>query len=113
MWILLAFNQHSCMRIVLSGRAAEKFNKAFGDNCGRCSGDFTTWKSRSLAVNATDKAFIDKLPESHRVTERKVFDLRNARLASKDSISFYTSGKKPLDTIDVGGERTRILYLLR
>jgi nicotinamidase/pyrazinamidase len=113
MWILSSIVIWSCIGIVLSGRAAEKFNKGIGVIVVDVQGDFTTWKNGSLAVNATDKAFIDKLQKATESLKEKGYSIYATQdWHPKDSISFYTShaGKKPLDTIDVGGEKTQILW---
>jgi nicotinamidase/pyrazinamidase len=112
-WILFIIAIWSCVGLVLSAQAAEKPNKGIGVIVVDVQGDFTTWKNGSLAVNGTDKAFIDKLQKATESLKEKGYLIYATQdWHPKDSISFYTShaGKKPLDTVDVGGGRTQIQW---
>ncbi len=75
-------------------------------------GDFTEWKEGSLAVNGTDKAFVEKLQnatESLKKQGCKIYATLDWH--PKDHISFFTNhhNKKPLDVVTIEG-RTQILW---
>lgn len=75
-------------------------------------GDFTTWKSGSLAVEGTDKAFVEKVEKATITLKEKGYPI----FATQDwhpaeHVSFYTnhSGKKPFEAIQLEG-RTQVLW---
>ncbi len=75
-------------------------------------GDFTTWKKGSLAVEGTDKAFIDKVKKATAALKKKgcvMFATQDWHPA--DHISFFTnhSGKKAFEVIQIDG-RTQVLW---
>jgi nicotinamidase/pyrazinamidase len=75
-------------------------------------GDFTVWKEGSLAVNGTDKAFIEKIQKATEILSRegyRIFGTQDWHPA--DHISFYTNhpGKKAFEVIKIG-ERTQVLW---
>lgn len=75
-------------------------------------GDFTTWKKGSLAVEGTDKAFVDKVQKVTEALAGKgylIFGTQDWHPA--DHISFYTNhaGKKPFEAIRIEG-RTQVLW---
>jgi nicotinamidase/pyrazinamidase len=75
-------------------------------------GDFTTWKKGSLAVEGTDKAFIDKVKKATAELKKKgyvMFATQDWHPA--DHISFFSNhpGKKAFDVIQIDG-RTQVLW---
>ena len=75
-------------------------------------GDFTTWKNGSLAVEGTDKNFVDKVQKTTQELSTKgypIFATQDWHPA--DHISFYTnhSGKKPFEAIKIE-DRTQVLW---
>jgi len=75
-------------------------------------GDFTTYKNGSLAVDGTDKAFVDKVQKSTEALSAKgylIFGTQDWHPA--DHISFYSnhSGKKPFEAIQIE-DRTQVLW---
>jgi nicotinamidase/pyrazinamidase len=75
-------------------------------------GDFTTYKNGSLAVEGTDKAFVDKVQKSTEELSAKgylIFGTQDWHPA--DHISFFSnhSGKKPFEAIQIDG-RTQVLW---
>ena len=75
-------------------------------------GDFTTWKEGSLAVNGTDKAFVEKVQKATETLSGEgylIFGTQDWHPA--DHISFYTNhpGKKAFEVIKIG-ERTQVLW---
>ena len=75
-------------------------------------GDFTTWKNGSLAVNGTDKAFIDKIEKATADLKKKGYKIyATMDWHPEKHISFFTNhqDKKPLDVITVDG-RTQVLW---
>ena len=75
-------------------------------------GDFTEWKSGSLAVNGTDKAFVEKVQKTTQALSEKgylVFATQDCHPA--DHVSFYTNhaGKKAFEVIKIDG-RTQVLW---
>ncbi|WP_300460176.1 bifunctional nicotinamidase/pyrazinamidase [Desulfobacula sp.] len=75
-------------------------------------GDFTTWKNGSLAVNGSDKAFVDKVKAATRALSEKgylIFATQDWHPA--DHMSFFSNhpGKKPFEVIQVDG-RTQVLW---
>jgi nicotinamidase/pyrazinamidase len=112
-WLFSIISIWLCLGLILSAGAAEKSNKGIGVIVVDVQGDFTTWKNGSLAVNGTDKAFIDKLQKATESLKEKGYLIYATQdWHPKDSISFFNSheGKKPLETIGVGGGRIQILW---
>ncbi|MBW1689836.1 MAG: bifunctional nicotinamidase/pyrazinamidase [Deltaproteobacteria bacterium] len=75
-------------------------------------GDFTTLKKGSLAVNGTDKAFIDKVRKATETLSREGYPIFATQdWHPGDHISFYTNhaGKKAFDVINIEG-RTQVLW---
>ena len=75
-------------------------------------GDFTTWKKGSLAVNGTDKAFVDKVEKATKDLSGKgliIFGTQDWHPA--DHVSFFTNhdGKKPFELIKIEG-RPQVLW---
>lgn len=75
-------------------------------------GDFTTLKKGSLAVNDTDKDFVDKVAKATETLKKKgylIFATQDWH--PKDHISFFTNheGKKPFEAIKIG-DRTQVLW---
>jgi nicotinamidase/pyrazinamidase len=75
-------------------------------------GDFTVWKEGSLAVNGTDKAFVEKIRKATETLSGAgylIFGTQDWHPA--DHISFYTNhpGKKAFEVIKIG-ERTQVLW---
>jgi nicotinamidase/pyrazinamidase len=75
-------------------------------------GDFTTWKEGSLAVNGTDRAFVEKVRKATETLSREgylIFGTQDWHPANH--ISFYTNhpGKKVFEVIKIG-ERTQVLW---
>lgn len=69
-------------------------------------GDFTFWKEGALAVDGTDKAYIDSVRDATRRLHRSGYPVYACQdWHPPDHISFYTnhSGKKPFDIISVHG----------
>ena len=75
-------------------------------------GDFTTWKNGSLAVNGTDKAFVEKLQKATEALKKKGCAIYATQdWHPKDHVSFFSShsGKKALDVVTIAG-RTQVLW---
>jgi nicotinamidase/pyrazinamidase len=75
-------------------------------------GDFTVWMNGSLAVDGTDKAFVEKLQKATEAFKGKGHPIYATQdWHPKDHVSFYTSheGKKPLDVVTIAG-RTQVLW---
>ena len=75
-------------------------------------GDFTKWKNGSLAVNGTDKAFVDKVGEATKALSKKgylIFATQDWHPG--DHVSFFSNhpGKKPFEVIKIE-ERTQVLW---
>jgi nicotinamidase/pyrazinamidase len=75
-------------------------------------GDFTTWKNGSLAVDGTDRAFVEKVQKATEALSGKgylIFGTQDWHPA--DHISFYTNhpGKKAFEVIKIE-ERTQVLW---
>jgi nicotinamidase/pyrazinamidase len=75
-------------------------------------GDFTTYKSGSLAVDGTDKAFIDKVQKTTAKLSAKGYPIFGTQdWHPEDHVSFFTNhaGQKPFETIKIEG-RTQVLW---
>jgi nicotinamidase/pyrazinamidase len=75
-------------------------------------GDFTTWKKGSLAVNGTDKAFVDKVEEATKTLSKQGYTIFGTQdWHPADHVSFFTNheGKKPFEAIQIEG-RTQVLW---
>jgi len=75
-------------------------------------GDFTTLKKGSLAVDGTDKAFVDEVQKATRTLSKKgflIFATQDWHPA--DHVSFYTNhpGKKAFEAIKIE-DRTQVLW---
>ena len=75
-------------------------------------GDFTLWKSGSLAVPGSDEAYVKKVEEVTRCLKRAgllIFGSQDWH--PTEHISFYTNhpGKKPFETIQID-DRTQVLW---
>ncbi len=75
-------------------------------------GDFTTMKKGSLAVNGTDKAFVDKVAKATETLAKKGHPVYATQdWHPKDHVSFFSNheGKKPFEAIKIE-ERTQVLW---
>jgi nicotinamidase/pyrazinamidase len=75
-------------------------------------GDFTIWKNGSLAVNGTDKAFVEKLQKATEAFKKKGHPIYATQdWHPKDHVSFFTNheGRKPLEVVTIAG-RTQVLW---
>jgi nicotinamidase/pyrazinamidase len=75
-------------------------------------GDFTLWKSGSLAVPGSDEAYVKKVEEVTRCLKRAGFLIFGSQdWHPMEHISFYTNhpGKKPFETIQIDN-RTQVLW---
>ena len=75
-------------------------------------GDFTTMKKGSLAVNGTDKAFVDKVAKATDTLSKKGHPVYATQdWHPKDHVSFFSNheGKKPFEAIKIE-ERTQVLW---
>jgi nicotinamidase/pyrazinamidase len=75
-------------------------------------GDFTVWKNGSLAVNGTDKAFVDKLQRATAAFKKEGHPIYATQdWHPKGHVSFFTNhkGKKPLDVVRIA-DRTQVLW---
>jgi nicotinamidase/pyrazinamidase len=75
-------------------------------------GDFTTYMNGSLAVEGSDKAFVDKVQKSTVILKDKgylIFGTQDWHPA--DHVSFFSNhaGKKPFEVIQIEG-RTQVLW---
>jgi nicotinamidase/pyrazinamidase len=75
-------------------------------------GDFTTWKSGSLAVAETDRSFVEEVEKATIALSKKgyrIFGTQDWHPARH--ISFYTNheGKKPFETVMIEG-RPQVLW---
>ena len=75
-------------------------------------GDFTTYKNGSLAVEGTDKAFVNKVQKVTQELSAKGYPIFGTQdWHPADHISFFSnhSGKKPFEAIQIEG-RTQVLW---
>ncbi|MDQ7784949.1 MAG: bifunctional nicotinamidase/pyrazinamidase [Desulfomonilaceae bacterium] len=75
-------------------------------------GDFTTLNNGSLAVEGTDKAYVDKVAKATEALKNKGYPVFATQdWHPEDHISFYTNhpGKKPFEAIKID-ERTQVLW---
>jgi len=75
-------------------------------------GDFTLWKSGSLAVPGSDEAYVKKVEEVTRCLKRAGFLIFGSQdWHPMEHVSFYTNhpGKKPFETIQID-DRTQVLW---
>lgn len=98
----------SLLTVASSGLAQQQIGVIVVD----LQGDFTKLKNGSLAVNGTDKAYVDKVAKATEALKKKghpVFATQDWH--PKDHVSFYTNhkGKKPFETIKIDG-RTQVLW---
>jgi nicotinamidase/pyrazinamidase len=71
-------------------------------------GDFTTWKKGALAVEGTDRAYVEQVRQATESLRRKgcpIFATQDWHPA--DHISFFTShpGRKPFEVIEAAGKK--------
>jgi nicotinamidase/pyrazinamidase len=75
-------------------------------------GDFTVWKNGSLAVDGTDKAFVENLQKATEAFKKEGHPIYATQdWHPQDHVSFFTNheGKKPLDVVTIAG-RTQVLW---
>lgn len=75
-------------------------------------GDFTKWKEGSLAVEGSDKAFVDKVEKATQSLSEKGYPIFGTQdWHPEDHVSFFTNhaGKKPFEAIEIEG-RTQVLW---
>ncbi len=75
-------------------------------------GDFATYKSGSLAVDGTDKVFIDKVQKATVELSEKGYPIFGTQdWHPENHVSFFTNheGKKPFDVIKIE-DRTQVLW---
>jgi nicotinamidase/pyrazinamidase len=75
-------------------------------------GDFTTWKKGSLAVNGTDRHYVDKVQEAtQKFHEEGCLIFATQDWHPADHVSFFTnhSGAEPFEVIEIDG-RTQVLW---
>ncbi len=75
-------------------------------------GDFTKWKQGSLAVPGSDKGYVNSVEKAtQRLKDIGVLIFGTQDWHTPDHVSFATShpGKKPFETIMIGGE-TQVLW---
>lgn len=75
-------------------------------------GDFTKWKEGSLAVEGSDKAFVDKVQKATQSLSEKGYPIFGTQdWHPEDHVSFFTNhaGKKPFEAIEIEG-RTQVLW---
>ena len=101
-----------CAMPALTFAALKKSRPKIGVIVVDVQGDFTAARDGSLAVEGTDRAFIDKIEKATATLSRKghlIFATQDWH--PPDHVSFYTnhSGTKPFDVIQVNG-RTQVLW---
>ena len=75
-------------------------------------GDFTTYKSGSLAVDGTDEAFVDKVQKATAELSKRGYPIFGTQdWHPEEHISFFTNhaGQKPFEAINIEG-RTQVLW---
>ena len=75
-------------------------------------GDFTTYKSGSLAVNGTDEAFVEKVKAATKALSEKGYSIYATQdWHPADHVSFFSNheGKKPFELIQIEG-RPQVLW---
>ena len=75
-------------------------------------GDFTTYKNGSLAVNGSDKAYVDKVQKATQELSAKGYMIFGTQdWHPENHISFYSNhaGKKPFEAVQIEG-RTQVLW---
>ena len=75
-------------------------------------GDFTNYKSGSLAVDGTDKVFIDKVQKATAELSTRGYPIFGTQDWHPEAhVSFFTNhaGKKPFEAINIEG-RTQVLW---
>lgn len=75
-------------------------------------GDFTVWKNGSLAVDGTDKAFVENLQKATEAFKKDGYPIYATQdWHPRDHVSFFTNhqGKQPLDVVTIAG-RTQVLW---
>jgi nicotinamidase/pyrazinamidase len=75
-------------------------------------GDFTVWKNGPLAVDGTDKAFVENLQKATEAFKKKGHPIYATQdWHPQNHVSFFTNheGKQPLDVVTIAG-RTQVLW---
>ncbi|MFH1115290.1 MAG: bifunctional nicotinamidase/pyrazinamidase [Pseudomonadota bacterium] len=75
-------------------------------------GDFTTMKQGSLAVEGTDKAFVEKTAKATEALKKQGYPVFATQdWHPKDHVSFFSNheGKKPFEVIEIDG-RKQVLW---
>jgi len=75
-------------------------------------GDFTTYKNGSLAVNGSDKAYVDKVQKATQELSAKGYMIFGTQdWHPENHVSFYSNhaGKKPFEAVQIEG-RTQVLW---
>lgn len=75
--------------------------------------DFTTWKNGSLAVQGTDKVFVEKIQKAtESLKERGYHIYATMDWHPEGHVSFFTTfpGKKMLDVVETPNGRTQVLW---
>ena len=75
-------------------------------------GDFTTYKSGSLAVDGTDKAFVEKVEKATVMLSEKGYPIFGTQdWHPENHVSFFSNhkGKKPFEAIQIE-DRTQVLW---
>lgn len=75
-------------------------------------GDFTVWKNGSLAVDGTDKDFVENLQKATEAFKKDGYPIYATQdWHPRDHVSFFTNhqGKQPLDVVTIAG-RTQVLW---
>lgn len=75
-------------------------------------GDFTTWKSGSLAVEGADQAFVQRVQEATAALAEKGYTIFGTQdWHPAEHVSFFTNheGKKPFEAISIDN-RTQVLW---
>ncbi len=96
------------MTIPTNATAGEKMGVIVVD----MQGDFTTYKKGSLAVEGSDKAFVDKVEKATMTLKNKGYLIFGTQdWHPTDHVSFYSNhaGKKPFESIQIEG-RIQVLW---
>lgn len=96
------------MAIATNATAGEKIGVIVVD----MQGDFTTYKKGSLAVEGSDKAFVDKVEKATLTLKDKGYLIFGTQdWHRSDHVSFFSNhtGKKPFEVIQIEG-RTQVLW---
>lgn len=100
------------MALLVTGTSPALSDQDVGVIVVDVQGDFTKLKNGSLAVNGTDKAYVDKVKKATEDLKKKGLSIFATQdWHPKDHISFYSNhkGKKPFEQIKIDG-RTQVLW---